>query len=326
MEENDYIYFFVHAPKTAGSTLGKHIEKNFTEDKKAIALYPKRLGLNPFATKSQNYLAATENYFNNFSRKEISQVKAIYGHTVPYGIHSIFGRPFRYFTFVRNPVKRTISFYNYYRTIYESVDKKHRNNEFLQNTLLVDGRVPNIEAWLKHKYGNKNSHIALKSLYEYYEELGFISRNADVDSGTKELFEKLYFIGITENYREDSLILYKLLKFNRYFIDQNISKKTFITKIDKSMYKEIEEKNKIDILLYKAVLKENIKFKYQNKELMNELPRLELYRRMTTPYTQIRYDFKESLRMMSSFLRKKSGIYSKSIDIVKAKLNKEHLI
>ena len=155
MENKDYLYIFIHIPKTGGTTIKENIKANLGKDE-FISLYwdekPSDLRLISEETIKKLYplkeeilakisieLSSKKNIFNSkeeakkyitsLSEKEKEKIKVIIGHHMPYGIHKYFNKKPRYITFLRNPIDRRISEYNYKRSILE------KNTDILKNKI-----------------------------------------------------------------------------------------------------------------------------------------------------------------------------------------------
>ncbi|HJO12090.1 MAG: sulfotransferase family 2 domain-containing protein [Gammaproteobacteria bacterium] len=98
---------FIHIPKTAGTSLRQLVEAEYPKEK-CLRIYDPR----PEVLASQT--------------KEIQKARALYGHFY-YGIHQQLGVQARYVTFVRNPIDRIISFYQYQFGHSDSSYFKHVN-------------------------------------------------------------------------------------------------------------------------------------------------------------------------------------------------------
>ena len=86
---------FLHIPKTAGSTVHKILHN---EDK----------GLKHFLCVNYKEIEL----FEKLSIVEKKEIKIIRGH-LPFGVHENYPGAITYFTFFRNPIKRSISDFNY---------------------------------------------------------------------------------------------------------------------------------------------------------------------------------------------------------------------
>ena len=312
------LYIFLHIPRSAGTTFIKHMQKNFTE-KEAIWIDYEKLDLDPFESKHKNYLNQVNKYFSAFSRNEKEGVKIISGHLVPFGVHKLFDKTARYITFVRDPLERTISLYNYYRTLYLNEDKSGRKKDFYKFSLLVNGRLPSFQKWCVEKYDKPNSRSTSETMYKFLMGLNYIDDDKLKVGTINSMFKKFYFVGITENFTEDSLFLYEEIGVTKFFINQNVSKKFFPFEYSDEVKEVLCSKNKLDQIIYKKALDVNKEFKSKNENFYLSLSKIKRRRRLLLLVTQIMYDFNESLHRLSSFFREKSIFYSHLIDFIKRK-------
>lgn len=90
--------FFLHMPKCGGQTLARILDDVYPTDTR----YATKTG--PLKFTKQELMALPS------AQKE--KLQLVKGH-FNFGIHEVFQGPFTYFTFLRNPVTRVISHYNY---------------------------------------------------------------------------------------------------------------------------------------------------------------------------------------------------------------------
>ena len=90
---------FVHTPKTAGMTLYRILERNYS--KKSIYTVWKDGSIDEF---------------KQLSAERQDQIRLLRGHA-GYGMHAYLPGPCAYFTLLRDPIKRTISYYHYVRRV-----------------------------------------------------------------------------------------------------------------------------------------------------------------------------------------------------------------
>ncbi len=298
---NTDLYIYLHIPKTAGSTIRKHIEKNLPKSE-ALFLNFEEIRLSRYIkNKKAVYQKATENYLKKFSTKELAEVKVVYGETVPYGVHRYFNRKAKYVVFIRDPLKRTISLYNFFRTRYELEDSvgKKRDHYYLQ--LLVDEKVPTFDVWLKEKYGNTD--LAVESMYGFFERFGYLDNGGKIKSlqlQAENIFDKFDYVGLTEK-PENIYYFYSLLGINRFFSNQNISKKYLI--YTKKNLSQISQENTKDLILYDEANRRNELYKKENSNFNKEANALINKSRLLTPYTQLRYDTRETVKILVNILR-----------------------
>lgn len=116
------LFVFVHIPKTGGSTLWHIINKQY--------------GANEFWSFNENadYQKMIEN---------ADKMKCLIGH-FPFGVHQQIKRPCTYFTMLRNPVERVISYYYYLARTNPDIIKEIDFEEFLQSPL-IQGEISNTQ-------------------------------------------------------------------------------------------------------------------------------------------------------------------------------------
>jgi len=238
-------------------------------------------------------------YFSKLSKKSVKNLKIIFGHTLPYGTHKYFNRKPVYFTFLRSPEKRIISLYNYFATIYLDDSKHGRKLERYKDIFLVNNKMPTFEDWYKKMFKKPSQNIALLNSYQFLNMQGYS-------------LEKFDFIGLTENFDQDSLYLYQQLGINKFFLSKNISKKT-VKNINSDLRNLIKRDNKKAFDLYYQA-------KLINKNYNHNLEIMKFKRKLLLPFTQTMYDFPEYIHLSSAYLRTKSNIYSRGLDFLKDKL------
>jgi hypothetical protein len=93
--DNDCLVF-LHIPRTAGSTLGTILRRNFPQEQRCVRLNTLD---KPFAETLES-----------ISLEKRSSLRLVAGH-LPYGVHRHIPRPCDYITIMRDPVDRVISVY-----------------------------------------------------------------------------------------------------------------------------------------------------------------------------------------------------------------------
>ena len=317
MSNKDHLYIFVHLHKTGGTTLNRHIIRNYKKEEILILSFDK-LGIGPFNNKVPEIVKAAKNYVSRMPKAQKAKIKVIIGHFVPYGVHKYFDKTPRYITIIRDPIKRAFSLYNYFRTQHSNEYKKKKGSENHKRFLLVDGKVPTFKVWFQKKYRKQAKNLLSRPVYDYYLNLGYIRDTRSIKACTKELLEKFYFVGITERLNEGLFYLYGLLGINKFFIDQNISKK-FVKSVGGDTLKMLKKKYPFDFVLYKAAIEANKGSKLKNPEYYDILNQVRIRRRILLPFTQVIFDFKESMHRLSAYVRTKSVLYSRFMDYIKGK-------
>jgi hypothetical protein len=317
MRNSDYLYIFLHVPRTAGTTFVHHLEKNFKE-KERIRLYPDTLKFKRSKVfyNYNDYWKIVENYLSGFSRNQKEKIKVIYGHHLPYGVHKFFNKPARYITFIRDPIKRSVSLYNFWSTSYFNENPKGRKRLIYKYSFLVDGGVVSFEKWLKQKYEEDNHLTAAISLGRFFTKFGYLQENKKEERSILSMLDKFYFVGITENFEQDSLYLYWLLEINKFFIRQNVSKKYFDLK-NKESVKIPLSKYRLDLKIYKNALKRSKEFKKTNPEFGRIVKNMRIKRGLLLPFTQVLCEPITTARVISKRLKEKSKWYATALSFAK---------
>ncbi len=306
----DYLYIFLHLPKTAGVTFRYHVNKNLKKDKYLIMSYQNlELDSDNPTLSSKKYQEAAFRYLKKLSKKERENIKVIYGHLVHYGIDQFFSKPARYFVFFRNPIDRTVSVYSYLMHLFEHEDKTGKKKNYYQRAFLIDGKVPSFNNWLKIKY-NPTEFKGFLTMAGWLRLHGFADQTIKDSKSANSALKKFYFIGLTENYNEDALYLYDKLGFKKYFIDQNISLKKFDLEKER-LSQEILKVNKEDAILYQQAILANMEFKKANKDFIKVINRKGLERNITLPFTQLIFAPRHSVIRFVHQLTRKMPIYAK---------------
>jgi len=226
------IYIFFHIPKCAGSTFKKALYENLKENEFLTIYKP-------------NF------YLNSLSEFEKEKIKIILGHNIYYGIHKFFRQRPRYITFIRNPIDRIVSHYNYAVTEFEI----NKNKGIFPSVVSDKNQVIPFKEWVT---GNSTLHNFISQMlnnFFYYK-----APKEKFDCGDfkkmKEILKKFYFIGISENYDSDSLYLYKKLTISKFPKKQNVSKK-YLNPNDKNLREWISQYVQLDLKIYQYAISLN---------------------------------------------------------------------
>lgn len=249
----DVLYIFLHIPKCAGTTLRYHVENNFPRGE-CLPLY--NSGTNQL-TRPLVFDSIT-----SFSQDDRARIRIVYGHEVYYGIHELFDKPARYFTFLRDPIAKTISFYNY------------RMQQAIRSNTLVEKDMPTFEQWLEASPGMHNG------MFGDFVKYGFAETTETDEASMAAIFDKFYFVGTTETFDEDSLFLYHGLGVRRFFRNQN--KSTQYLQPNDSVVHGIAEKTELDRKLYGHAQDRNRAFKRQSANFSKIVASMRIKRAVRT--------------------------------------------
>ncbi len=316
-KEDNILYIFLHIPKCAGSTFSHHIRNNFKNEeilelnKEFLAPIIKNYDLASLSEKEwgrikEQCTAKLLEKTNNLSKKEKKDIKVIFGHYVPYGIHKYFNKSPRYITFLRDPTKLTISAYNYLRTEHN----KRKLEKNMTDLVLRNGVAVSFKKFLSSVL-NK-FHVRPFSTYQYLHELGYFNQLSPQD--IKQHLKNFYFVGITEKYSTDAIFLYYKMGITKFFENQNISLKYHSPNINE--YKKIEDvlrhENSGDYILYNEAIKLNRQFKIRHPKFMMIVLYMKI-KQKTDNFEIKKISLIESLYKLSATLKRHSKLYSKLI-------------
>ena len=300
------LYIFLHIMKCAGTTLNEHI-RNSLKENEVLPIY---YGVEPpYISKKEEI----EVYIKSLTKKQKDKLKVIFGHRVYYGLHKFFpNREVRYIIFLRNPIDRIISHYNYGRMRLKHWGEFHSNlpGKGIIKRYMENGKFRTFKEWFLRK-DKRSEDYMFRFLFSRFfnKKLKDDDINEKNFKKMKKILNKFYFIGIVEK-PEDFLFIYSKLGVRNFFPIQNISKKYFIPKDYKKTKKFVLTKNKYDLKLYNYVLKLNKRFKKRNKNFYHAVYFMNIKK-------LINLKLKLQLYKQSAKLKKYSKTYTKFVEIMK---------
>lgn len=312
--DDDKLYIFLHVPKTAGMTFIRHVENNLRPDEFL------HLAMNlPEHDKDRvtRFMAA-------LAENQKERIRMIFGHPVYYGIHEFFDKEPIYFTFLREPVSRALSLYNFGLTRLEECNKRPfgRNKkirEFFEQNYTENGRILPFGAWLEKQQGIVDEAKWLHMSTFLYKR-GFLDGKRPDDKAIDKCLDKFFFVGITETYDEDALFLYNLLDFRRFYRNWNISKKYFIPENYNDVREAILSKNPCDEILYEKALIRNKEFKESNEDFHDIVRSVKSKRTLRMPVDETRKILLDNAYKTSWRLRTNSRVYADFIENITSPL------
>lgn len=214
-------FFFLHIPKTAGTTLNRIFSAKYSE-KEICSVYSRE--------ENDSFAALVSD--------DLEQIKLVQGHIFVHDFDSFFTGPFgkKTFTFLRDPVSRVVSEYNFLLNWPKSQLYAYLNDSEISLTDYVTSMSPELV------YRGKNQ--MTRSLC------------GDGDSSPEAMLERakhnlqrMLFFGITEKFDESLLILKDLMDLENIFYERsNVRKKK--SKVTEQELVVIREYNELDIKLY----------------------------------------------------------------------------
>lgn len=262
-ETKDPLYIFLHVPKSGGMTINRHCIRNL-QDGGVLWLSPRGMmrfigeDSHPLYQKAEERISNrlgrshadtrqwTQQFINALSDTQRRRLKAVVGHHAYLGIHRLFDRKGRYFTFLRDPVERVISHYNYLftqteesREIYRIADKS--------------GRPRTLDQWVTEEEVASNfmtRFLARQMSERPSGEIGsFPPVTQDDFTDARKLLDKCFFVGLTERH-QDFACIYNILGFSRGIGRQNVTKVKKVTNVEDRIRDLIRVRNTYDEKLY----------------------------------------------------------------------------
>lgn len=258
ISNEDYLYIILHVSKTGGSTIRQHLHETFSEEE-LLLLYVESIKKeikNPLLDNR----GIIKKYLSTLSNERKDKVKVIYGHAAFYGVHKFFNKKARYICFLREPFSRVVSLYNYKRWI---IDHNHDLNWSNFSLIGMDGDYMDFQDWVV-----SNDEFQYKFFLMQYLNTEF-KGDLSIFQSVKDVLDKFYFVGISENSDEDFLYLYGLLGVKKFLNNENVSKKYISLELAKSSMHLLPSEFSIEKEVYDYAKELNLKFKKQSKDFHN---------------------------------------------------------
>jgi|GEM_PF-6787595 len=236
------LYVVIHLYKTAGKALLRNFQQNLRRGE-LLSMYAPQIGLDK-AQGSANP-GWNEDVVVNYLRLRLNdQVKCLFGHMTFYGIHElpqVKQREVRYITFLREPVSRIISLYNYLK--YNSTNVWH--DEIIANNW-------SIEEWLCQSRGlwihnGQLRHLLLWQCKEVAYQRQLTQEHLRLG---KEIIDNMWFLGTKETFDTDMYLLCRLLNFKYCSPDERINVSNGDKQVDNAIIEQIKQDNDLDCALY----------------------------------------------------------------------------
>lgn len=230
------IIFFLHIPKTAGTTFRYIIQYQY-QPSAIYELYDHSV---PHSQRLNEIVNLSD------SRKQ--QLQIVNSH-FGFGLHEFLPRPYTYITFLRNPIDRVVSMYYYL----------HRTRNSQTNPLPPD---LSLQDYVQTYQGVQNGMTKYLSGVMFKDQIAdkspqFIGNSqcmdeAQLELAKKNLKEHFKVIGLAEKFDESLILLKKTLGWKIPLYDKNnVSKSRPSTRdVSKDVLKLIEQSNEFDVQLY----------------------------------------------------------------------------
>lgn len=226
------IDIFVHIPKTAGTTLTGIIARQYPSDR-TLAHY--------------SVTESIDEMLDRVAEHDRTQLRLLQGH-FPFGVHQYLQRPYRYFTFLRAPVSRTLSLYSYARS---------NPYHWLHDTIMQDNlRISDCIARQLSK-GFDNVMVRQISGAGYEPDFGKCTFDM-LEAAKYNLKSQFVVTGFTERFDQSLILLGERLGWRKLnYVRRNITSNRVTTEsIDQATLDLISGHNFLDQQLFDWALAE----------------------------------------------------------------------
>lgn len=276
MKKTDNIlWIFLHLHRSGGTAMNKEFNRILSPEEEFI-----HVG-SPWLTEKEK----KKKEIISFERRSLMQrqkARIISGHLAYYGIHKFVpGKVPKYFTFLREPTERLISFYQSRdwgdaKTIpsFEEWYNTRRKNEmvhFYGSKFLGYKETAQVPSALKKLHRIRNIEKLIFLSKKILKKLGFFSLGPQAEqnefNNAKKLLDLCWFVGITENSAPALKFLSRAMGIKNFKITRPSKSQKKIT-ISGEMRERIRKENPLDYELYEYALdlnkKQKKKFKIKN--------------------------------------------------------------
>lgn len=221
---------FLHIQKTGGITLQRILRR--------------KIG-SPLIKRAANLITnrnQPSGVIETLRSKKISD-RYMIGHFC-YGIHRYLPQPYTYMTFLREPVSRIISLYEYSRTNPTAYYHKYAKNKTLEEFALQTPLMELDNGQVRFLAGDENDFFINRTPYgQCTDELLELAKN--------HIEQNFSFVGLTEYFDQSVLLLSQVMSWNScFYLRRNTSKAGAKQLISGELKAKIAEQNSLDCQLY----------------------------------------------------------------------------
>lgn len=218
-------FFFFHLPRTAGTTLNAILKANFAPEE-VLSVYSR-----------EDYASCRE-----LEVERLNRLRLIQGHLMPQSLYppTLYGRPVRIFTFLREPVARLVSEYHFLRTW----PRNHMYAYLNENNISFEHYLTGKE----HQLCLRGSNFMTHSLAGKFKNID----DAEALERAKDRLENAFCgFGIQERFDESLLLLAGTLGLTQLFYERrNILRKDALPPMTDGELALAAELNQADAALY----------------------------------------------------------------------------
>jgi hypothetical protein len=177
---HDETAFFIHIPKTAGTTLHRIIDRQYPRRARHF-VYHHHQGVQEL---------------KEMSHAQRTELRMVRGH-IPYGLHEFLPRPVKYFTILRDPVERVISYYYYVQR-----EPEHYRYDYANAPGMT------IKRYLEEHTSLQTDNMQTRLVSGIWTDVGYGECTpAMLEQAKENLAERIAVVGLTEQFDETLLLL-----------------------------------------------------------------------------------------------------------------------
>ena len=253
---------FLHIQKTGGITLQRLLRRKLglSLQTRAIRLFTER------------HSAVTVE--QQLQRKKL-QDRYVVGHFC-YGIHQYLPQPFTYMTFLREPVARIISLYDYSRTNPTAYYHQHALNKSLEEFALQTQLMELDNGQMRFLAGSSNDYFINRTPIGQCDSTLLATAKRNIET-------HFSFIGITEYFDQSILLLQQIMDWNScLYLRRNSSQIKDKAIISDQLKHQIAERNWLDIQLYEYA--KNLLWQKLESSHLDDLATLENFKQANAKF------------------------------------------
>jgi hypothetical protein len=216
---------FLHIPRTAGTTLHRIIDRQYRQEE-CHWIDRHNVGIEEF---------------KNLPPARRAEIRMLRGH-MPFGLHKYIPGPSTYFTLLRDPVERVVSYYYFVRR-----DPQH----YLHDYALVQGMT--LKRYIESQVSLATDNCQTRIISGVWDTLPHDEcTEATLASAKRNLAEHFTVVGLTERFDETLMLLKQRFAWQNVFYQrQNV---TWGRPGQESLPAEtlavVRERNQLDLRLY----------------------------------------------------------------------------
>ncbi len=257
MPNHPQTVIFLHIPKAAGTTLLRILDRHYP---------PAAI----FSIGADSHTSIRE--FKALSEAERSKIRLFRGH-LPYGLHTYLPQPSTYFTVLRDPVERVISYYQYIlRT----------PGHYLYD--IVMGQKMSLKTLLESGLPIMMNDAQVRLISGVWADVGFDACTPDIlETARQNLHQSFNVVGLKEQFDATLLMLKQAYGWGHlFYLHENVGRgREWQSDYDSDTLVLIRQFNQLDDALYRdAQTSFNQQIRQQGAAFQNRLALFRLSNRL----------------------------------------------